>query len=466
MKNVRKESDSMGEVEVPSERYWGAQTQRSLENFRIGGERMPPAVIRALGIQKLAAARVNTRRGALDAKLGAAIEEAAREVASGSLMEEFPLVVWQTGSGTQTNMNANEVIAGRANELLGGARGGKAPVHPNDHCNLGQSSNDTFPTAMHIAAVQELTGRTIPAFEKLHASLAAKVRDFESLVKIGRTHLMDATPLTLGQELSGYAQQVAYAGERVKESLGRLYLLAQGGTAVGTGLNTSAEFDEEMASEIASITALPFAPAPNKFEALAAHDALVEASGALNTAACSLMKIANDIRLLGSGPRCGLGELRLPANEPGSSIMPGKVNPTQCEAMTMVCARVMGNHVTMTVAGASGQLELNVFKPVMIYALLQSATLMADACDSFRTKCVDGLSANQQRLEAMVRESLMLVTALSPHIGYDRAASVAEKAHEEGTTLRQAALDLGYVTDEEFDAWVRPEDMVGPRDRE
>jgi len=466
MKDVRSESDSMGEIEVPSQRYWGAQTQRSLENFRIGGERIPPAVIRALGIQKLAAARVNVKRGALDAKLGAAIEQAAGEVASGALMEEFPLVVWQTGSGTQTNMNANEVIAGRANELLTGTRGGKSPVHPNDHCNLGQSSNDTFPTAMHIAAVQELTGRTIPALERLRHALAERAAAFAELVKIGRTHLMDATPLTLGQEFSGYAQQLAYGAERVRSALDRLYLLAQGGTAVGTGLNTSADFDVAIAGEIAAITGLPFAPAPNKFEALAAHDALVEASGALNTVACSLMKIANDIRLLGSGPRCGLAELVLPQNEPGSSIMPGKVNPTQCEAMTMVCARVMGNHVTVTVAGASGQLELNVFKPVLIDCLLQSAALLADACESFRANCVEGIRANEPQLASYVHESLMLVTALSPHIGYDKAAAVAKKAHGDGTTLRQAALDLGFVSEQEFDAWVRPESMLGPRERE
>jgi fumarate hydratase class II len=462
---TRVESDSLGEIAVPADRYWGAQTQRSLQNFRIGGETMPPALLRALGIAKLAAARSNLALGLLDAKLGKAVVQAAEEVAQGKLAEHFPLVVWQTGSGTQTNMNANEVIAGRANEILTGRRGGKDPVHPNDHVNLGQSSNDSFPTAMHIAAVRQIAGQTLPALGRLQAALDDKAQAFEAIVKIGRTHLMDATPLTLGQEFSGYAKQVEYGVARLEGTLPRLLQLAQGGTAVGTGLNTVEGFAEAVAAEVAKITGLPFVTAENKFEALAAHDAVLEASGALNTVAASLMKIANDIRLLGSGPRCGLGELRLPANEPGSSIMPGKVNPTQCEAMTMVCAQVMGNHVTATVAGASGHLELNVFKPVLIYSLLQSARLIGDACDSFRENCVAGLEADEGRIAALMEQSLMLVTALSPHIGYDDAARVAKKAHGENTTLKAAAVALGLLTAEQFDAWVRPQDMLGPRGR-
>ncbi len=460
---TRIESDSMGEIAVPADRYWGAQTQRSLQNFRIGGERMPPALIRALGLVKLAAARTNLALGLLDAELGKAVVQAAEEVAQGKLAEHFPLVVWQTGSGTQSNMNANEVIAGRANEILTGRRGGKDPVHPNDHVNLGQSSNDSFPTAMHIAAVQQIAGETVPALGRLRAALEAKAEAFAAIVKIGRTHLMDATPLTLGQEFSGYAKQVEYGVARLEGALPRLLQLAQGGTAVGTGLNAVEGFAEAVAAEVARITGLPFVTAENKFEALAAHDAVVEASGALNTVAASLMKIANDIRLLGSGPRCGLGELRLPANEPGSSIMPGKVNPTQCEAMTMVCAQVMGNHVTATVAGAGGHLELNVFKPVLIYGLLQSARLIGDACDSFREHCVAGLEADEARIAELLRRSLMLVTALAPHIGYDNAARAAKKAHAENTTLEAAAVALGLLTPEQFDAWVRPEGMVGPR---
>jgi fumarate hydratase class II len=460
---TRIESDSLGEIAVPADRYWGAQTQRSLENFRIGGERMPSALVRALGVAKLAAARVNLALGLLDAKLAKAVVQAAEEVAGGKLAEHFPLVVWQTGSGTQSNMNANEVIAGRANEILTGRRGGKDPVHPNDHVNLGQSSNDSFPTAMHIAAVRQIAGETVPALGRLHAALDDKAGAFAAIVKIGRTHLMDATPLTLGQEFSGYAKQVEYGIARLEGALPRLLQLAQGGTAVGTGLNTVEGFAEAVAAEVAKITGLPFVTAENKFEALAAHDAVVEASGALNTVAASLMKIANDIRLLGSGPRCGLGELRLPANEPGSSIMPGKVNPTQCEAMTMVCAQVMGNHVTATVAGASGHLELNVFKPVLIYGLLQSARLIGDACDSFRENCVAGLEADEARIAALLQQSLMLVTALSPHLGYDAAAKVAKKAHAENTTLKAAAVALGLLTAEQFDAWVRPQDMLGPR---
>jgi len=460
---TRIESDSMGELAVPADRYWGAQTQRSLMNFKIGGERMPPVLIQALGIEKLAAARTNMAFGVLDNKLGAAIAQAAQEVAEGKLTDHFPLVVWQTGSGTQSNMNANEVIAGRANEILAGTRGGKEPVHPNDHVNMGQSSNDTFPTAMYIAAVQQIAGETVPALGRLHAVLDEKAKAFDKIIKIGRTHLMDATPLTLGQEFSGYAKQIEYAIIRVEAALPRLLQLAQGGTAVGTGLNAIEGFAEALAAEVAKITGLPFITAENKFEALAAHDAIVEASGALNVVATSLMKIANDIRLLGSGPRCGLAEILLPANEPGSSIMPGKVNPTQCEAMTMVCAQVMGNHMTVTVAGSNGHFELNVFKPVLIYNLLQSAKLIGDACDSFRENCVAGIEANEERIKDLMEQSLMLVTALNPHIGYDNAAKVAKKAYAENTTLKQAAVELGLLTTEQFDDWVRPENMLGPR---
>ena len=460
---TRIESDSMGEIAVPADRYWGAQTQRSLQNFKIGGETMPPALVRALGIQKLAAARTNMAFGVLDETLGDAMCRAAQEVADGALMDNFPLVVWQTGSGTQSNMNANEVVAGRANEILAGTRGGKEPVHPNDHANMGQSSNDTFPTVMHIAAVEQIAGETVPALRRLLAVLDEKAKAFKDIIKIGRTHLMDATPLTLGQEFSGYAKQVEYGIARVESSLPRLLQLAQGGTAVGTGLNAVEGFAEAFAKEVAAITGLPFVTAENKFEALAAHDAVVEASGALNVVATSLMKIANDVRLLGSGPRCGLGEILLPANEPGSSIMPGKVNPTQAEAMTMVCAQVMGNHVTATVAGSNGHFELNVFKPVLIYSLLQSAKLIGDACDSFRANCVEGIEANRARIDQLMRESLMLVTALNPHIGYDNAASVAKKAYAENTTLKEAAVALELLSAEDFDRWVRPEGMLGPR---
>jgi fumarate hydratase class II len=458
----RIETDTMGEIAVPADRYWGAQTQRSLENFRIGGERMPEPLIRALGIQKKAAALANLSLGSLDQRLAHAIAAAADEVISGRLQDEFPLVVWQTGSGTQTNMNANEVIAGRANELLAGTRGGKSPVHPNDHVNRGQSSNDSFPTAMHIAAVLEITGRLLPALTKLRHALADKVQEFADIVKLGRTHLQDATPLTLGQEFSGYVAQVEYGIERIEAALPRLRNLAQGGTAVGTGLNTLPDFDRRFAAEVAGMTGQPFQPAPNKFEALASHDALVQASGALNTLAVSLMKIANDIRLLGSGPRSGLGELHLPENEPGSSIMPGKVNPTQAEALTMVAAQVMGNHVAVTVAGAQGHLELNVFKPVIIYNVLQSIRLLADASESFADNCVIGIAANRERIDRLLRDSLMLVTALNPHIGYDKAAQVAKTAHRRGLTLKEAAVELGYVSDEQFDAWVRPQDMTKP----
>jgi fumarate hydratase class II len=463
-RQVRVETDSFGPIEVPAERYWGAQTQRSLLNFRIGGERMPIPLVRALGVVKLAAARVNVRLGALEPRLGEAIAKAAEEVVEGKLDAEFPLVVWQTGSGTQTNMNANEVIAGRANELLGAGRGGKSPVHPNDHVNRGQSSNDTFPTAMHVAAAQEVHHRLLPALNHLHGALAGKAKAFADIVKIGRTHLQDATPLTLGQEFSGYAHQVAMGIERIRAALPRVLELAQGGTAVGTGLNAKKGFAEAVAAEIARITGLPFVTAPNKFEALAAHDALVELSGALNTVAVSLMKIANDIRLLGSGPRSGLGELRLPENEPGSSIMPGKVNPTQCEALTMVCCQVMGNHVAVTIGGANGHLELNVFKPVIAHNVLQSIRLLADAARSFTDNCVAGIEANRERIRELVERSLMLVTALAPKIGYDAAAKVAKKAHAEGITLKEAALALELVTAEEFETLVRPETMLGPSD--
>ncbi|NNG05541.1 MAG: class II fumarate hydratase [Inquilinus sp.] len=460
---TRIETDSLGEMKVPADRYWGAQTQRSLENFKIGGETMPAPLVRALGIQKKAAAQVNMSLGVLDEKTGTALVAAAEEVIDGTLADHFPLVVWQTGSGTQTNMNANEVIANRAIEILGGEIGSKSPVHPNDHVNMGQSSNDTFPTVMHIAAVEQIEHELIPSLQHLHAALDGKAREFADIVKIGRTHLQDATPLTLGQEFSGYATQIAYGIERVRSSLPHLLQLAQGGTAVGTGLNAQQGFAEAFAAEVARITDFAFVTAPNKFEGLAAHDAVVHASGALNTLAASLMKIANDIRLLGSGPRCGIGELVLPANEPGSSIMPGKVNPTQSEALTMVCAQVMGNHVAVTVAGSNGHYELNVFKPVMIYNLLQSIRLVADSARSFADNCVVGIEANRERIDALLHESLMLVTALNPHIGYDNAAKVAKKAYAEGTTLKAAAMALDLLTSEQFDDWVKPESMVGPR---
>jgi fumarate hydratase class II len=459
----RTETDSFGPIEVPADRYWGAQTQRSLQNFKIGGERMPAPLVRALGIQKKASAKANVELGAIDAKIGQAIVDAAEEVIDGTLIDHFPLVVWQTGSGTQTNMNANEVISNRAIELLGGEKGSKKPVHPNDHVNNGQSSNDSFPTAMHIAAVEQVHHELVPALEHLHAALDAKAKEFADVVKIGRTHLQDATPLTIGQEFSGYVTQVAYGIERVKATLPRLLQLAQGGTAVGTGLNAKAGFAELFAKNVEEITGLPFVTAPNKFEALAAHDALVEGSGALNTVATSLFKIANDIRLLGSGPRCGIGELSLPENEPGSSIMPGKVNPTQSEAMTMVCAQVFGNHTAVTFAGANGHFELNVFKPVIIFNFLQSVRLLADAARSFTDNCVVGIEVNTDRVNKLLNESLMLVTALNPHIGYDNAAKIAKKAHKEGTTLLEAGVALGLLTPEQFSQWVRPLDMIGPR---
>ena len=459
---TRRETDSIGAIDVPADAYWGAQTQRSLRNFRIGGERLPAPLIRALGLVKKAAARVNVALGLLDPKLGAAIERAADEVVSGALDDHFPLVVWQTGSGTQSNMNCNEVIANRACQLLGAPMGGKTPVHPNDHVNLCQSSNDTFPTAMHIAAVEQCHHALLPALDHLRQALAGKSRAFDGIVKIGRTHLQDATPLTLGQEFSGYATQVEHGVARIEAALPRLRALAQGGTAVGTGLNTKAGFDRRFAAEVAALTGLPFETAGNKFEAIAAHDAVVEMSGALNTVAASLMKIANDVRFLASGPRCGLGELDLPANEPGSSIMPGKVNPTQPEALTMVAAQVMGNHVAVSVAGASGHFELNVFKPVMIYNLLQSIRLIADGARSFTDNCVAGIEANRARIERLLHESLMLATALNPHIGYDNAARIAKKAHAEGITLKRAALALGLVDEADFDAWVDPAKMTGP----
>jgi fumarate hydratase class II len=462
-KDTRIESDSMGEIAVPADRYWGAQTQRSLQNFKIGGERMPIPLVRALGLVKQAAAQTNIELGILDRKLGEAIVKAAAEVVAGKLDDHFPLVVWQTGSGTQSNMNANEVIAGRANEILTGTRGGKSPVHPNDHVNMSQSSNDSFPTAMHIAAAEQAVRATVPALKHLHGALAAKSAAFNDIIKIGRTHLQDATPITLGQEFSGYAAQVELGIARIEAALPRVYPLAQGGTAVGTGLNTKAGFAEAFAAQVAKLTGLPFVTAANKFEALASHDAIVELSGAYNVLAASLLKIANDIRLLGSGPRSGLGELLLPENEPGSSIMPGKVNPTQAEAMTMVATQVMGNHVTVTVAGSQGHFELNVFKPVMIYNLLQSGRLIGDAAVSFTDNCIAGIEPNRARIKQLLDQSLMLVTALNPHIGYDKAAKVAKKAHAEGTSLKEAAVALGFLTAEEFDRHVRPENMIGPK---
>jgi fumarate hydratase class II len=462
MTKTRTETDTFGPIEVPGDRYWGAQTERSRRNFRIGDERMPIALIHALGIIKRAAAEVNHALGSLDARRSKAIVRAAREVIDGKLDDHFPLAVWQTGSGTQTNMNVNEVIAARANELLGAEPGAKSPVHPNDHVNMSQSSNDCFPTAMHIAAVQEIVHRLIPALEHLRAALQKKSREFARIVKIGRTHTQDATPLTLGQEFSGYAAQVKNGIVRTRLALRELYPLAQGGTAVGTGLNAKPQFARLVAKRIAELARLPFVSAPNKFEALAAHDAIVFAHGALTSTATGLFKIANDIRLLGSGPRAGLGELRLPENEPGSSIMPGKVNPTQAEAMTMVCCQVFGNQTTITVAASQGHFELNVYKPVIAYDLLQSIRLLADAAVSFTDHCVSGIRANEQRIRALMENSLMLVTALAPKIGYERAAAIAKAAHANGTTLREEALRLGYVSAAEFDRLVRPEKMTRP----
>ena len=461
MPATRTETDTFGPLDVPADKYWGAQTQRSLGNFKIGGETMPEPLIKAFGILKRAAAQVNMDLGVLDKAIGEKIIAASQEVVDGKLAGHFPLVVWQTGSGTQTNMNVNEVISNRAIEMMNGAMGSKKPVHPNDHVNMGQSSNDSFPTAMHIAAACEIYGHLLPALRTLHFALSKKSVEFADIIKIGRTHLMDATPLTLGQEFSGYAKQIENAIRRAEGTLPALYELAQGGTAVGTGLNAKIGFAEKFAGEVAAITKLNFVTAPNKFEALATHDALVEASGVLNTIAVSLMKIANDIRLLGSGPRCGLGELSLPENEPGSSIMPGKVNPTQSEAMTMVCAQVMGNHVAVTIGGSNGHFELNVFKPVIIYNVLQSIRLIADSAVSFSENCVVGIEANRERINQLMNDSLMLVTALNPHIGYDNAAKIAKKAHKEGTSLLEAGIALGLMTDAQFKEWVRPQDMIG-----
>jgi fumarate hydratase class II len=465
MNKYRTESDSFGELKVPSEKYYGAQSARSLRNFPIGTETIPKSLIRALGIVKQSAAIVNMDLGVLDKTLGKAIVQAADEVMDGRLDEHFPLSIWQTGSGTQTNMNANEVLSNRAIEILGGILGSKIPVHPNDHCNMSQSSNDTFPTAMHIAAVEELSYSLIPALQNLYDALDNKSKSFTHLIKVGRTHTQDATPLTLGQEFSGYAAQVKNGIRRVQNILPALYQLAQGATAVGTGLNAPKGFDKKFAAQVASNTKLPFVTADNKFEALAAHDAIVEASGALNTIAVSLMKIANDIRFLGSGPRCGIGEISLPENEPGSSIMPGKVNPTQCEALTMVAAQVMGNNMTISIAGSNGHFELNVFKPVMIYNLLQSIRLLSDSCQCFADKCIKGITANETRIAKLLSESLMLVTALNPHIGYDNAAKIAKKAHKDGLTLLEAALVLDMLTEQEFNQWVVPEEMIGPIDK-
>ena len=462
MANSRIESDSFGPIEVPADRYWGAQTERSRRNFRIGAEHMPQPIIRALGIIKRASAEVNHQLGSLDARRSKAIARAAQEVIDGKLDDHFPLVVWQTGSGTQTNMNVNEVIAARANEMLGGKPGAKSPVHPNDHVNMSQSSNDSFPTAMHIAAAQEIVHRLLPALAHLQAALEKKSKEFARIVKIGRTHTQDATPLTLGQEFSGYAAQVKHGRARVQTSLKELHPLAQGGTAVGTGLNAKPQFAKLIAKKIAALTDLPFVTAPNKFEALASHDAIVFAHGALSSVATGLFKIANDIRLLGSGPRSGLGELILPENEPGSSIMPGKVNPTQAEALTMVCCQVFGNHTTITVAASQGHFELNVYKPVIAYDLLQSIRLLADAAVSFTDNCVAGIRANEARIAELMKNSLMLVTALTPKIGYDRAAAIAKAAHANGTTLREEAIRLGYVSPSEFDRLVRPDKMIRP----
>lgn len=460
---TRIETDSMGAIEVPQDRYWGAQTQRSLYYFSIGHDTMPKELIRAFGTLKKAATVVNQELGFLPVEKAKLIVQAAEEVIEGKLDDHFPLSIWQTGSGTQTNMNVNEVISNRAIEIVGGTLGSKDPIHPNDHVNMSQSSNDTFPTAMHIAAVEQIDQQLIPMVTKLRDALAAKSQEFKDIVKIGRTHLMDAVPLTLGQEFSGYVAQIDQDLERIQGTLPHLYELALGGTAVGTGLNTHPEFASRVALKIAELTGLPFVTAPNKFAALAAHDAIVMTSGVLKTLACSLMKIANDIRWLGSGPRCGLAELILPANEPGSSIMPGKVNPTQCEAMTMVCVQVMGNDTAITIAGSQGNFELNVFKPVLIHNLLHSIRLLSGACSSFTDYLVVGIQPNLEQIEYSLTNSLMLVTALSPHIGYDHAATVAKKAYTEGKTLREACVELGFLTGEEFDKLVRPEQMISPK---
>ena len=460
---TRTETDSFGPLEVPADKYWGAQTQRSIQNFPIGWEKQPTAIVRALGVIKKACALVNIDQKDIDPALGQVIARAAQEVIDGKFDDNFPLVVWQTGSGTQSNMNANEVISNRGIEMLGGVMGSKKPIHPNDHVNMGQSSNDTFPTAMHVAIGMMARDTLLPGLEKLHRALVAKAHEFKDIIKIGRTHTQDATPLTLGQEFGGYAHQVAQGIMRVNKILPEIYELAQGGTAVGTGLNTRVGWDSRVAAKIAQITALPFVTAPNKFEALAAHDAMVMFSGALKTVAVSLFKIANDMRFLGSGPRSGLGELSLPENEPGSSIMPGKVNPTQAEALTMVCAQVMGNDATVGFAGSQGHFELNVFNPVMSYNVLQSMQLLGDAAGSFTDNMVVGTRANLDRINRLMQESLMLVTALAPTIGYDAATKVAKTAHKNGTTLREEAIALGYVDGETFDRVVRPEDMIGPK---
>ena len=457
----RTEIDTMGEIEVPADRYYGAQTARSLMNFDIGDETMPRAVIRAFGVLKMAAAQTNSEIGELDGDIESLIVSSCKEVISGSLDGHFPLSVWQTGSGTQTNMNANEVIANRAIELAGGELGSKTPVHPNDHVNRAQSSNDTFPTAMHISSAEQITNALLPSLHYLREALSAKSKEFDPIVKIGRTHLMDAVPLTLGQEFSGYVSMLDADIRRIELSLIDLYELALGGTAVGTGLNTHPDFSDLVASKISDLTGLPFTSAHNKFSQIAAHDAIVSASGALNTLAVSLMKIANDVRWLGSGPRCGIGELSLPANEPGSSIMPGKINPTQSEAMTMVCCQVMGSHMSISIGGSQGNFELNVFKPMMIYNLLHSIRILSDSCRSFTDNCVKGLKANEDRIAEHLENSLMLVTALNPHIGYDNAAKIAKNAHEKNITLRESALEMNALTEEQFDEWVRPELMTG-----
>ena len=462
-KTTRTETDTFGPIEVPDDKYWGAQAQRSLGNFKIGWEKQPAPIVRALGIVKRAAAETNMELSGLDPKIGKAIIAAAQEVIEGKLDEHFPLVVWQTGSGTQSNMNANEVISNRAIEMLGGEKGSKKPVHPNDHCNMSQSSNDTYPTAMHVACAEEIHHRLLPALQKLRNALNDKAQAWKDIIKIGRTHTQDATPLTLGQEFSGYTQQVENGIKRIEMSMPMLMQLAQGGTAVGTGLNAPIGFAEKVAEKIAVITQMPFTTAPNKFEALAAHDAMVFSHGAINTVAASLFKIANDIRLLGSGPRSGLGELSLPENEPGSSIMPGKVNPTQCEAMTQVCVQIFGNNAALTFADSQGHFELNVYNPVMAYNFLQSVRLMADAAVSFTDNCVVGIEPRLDNIKAGLERSLMLVTALAPKIGYDNAAKIAKTAHKNGTTLKEEAVKSGLVTADEFDKIVRPEDMIGPK---
>lgn len=458
----RKEKDSMGILEVPDDKYYGAQTQRSLNNFKIGGEQFQRELIRAYGILKKAAVTVNEKAGKLDSNLATAIRDAADEVIEGTLDEHFPLVVWQTGSGTQSNMNFNEVIANRAIEMMGGELGSKDPVHPNDHVNMGQSTNDTFPTAINIAAVEATVNQLLPELTKLRDSLSQKAKEFESIIKLGRTHLQDATPLSLGQEFSGYASALTHGITRIEGAMDNCYELAMGGTAVGTGINSFEEFGSIVADEISTLTGLPFKTAVNKFEALGGQDCIVELSGALKTVAGSLFKIANDVRWLASGPRSGIGEILIPANEPGSSIMPGKVNPTQCEAMTMVCTQVMGNDVTISIAGASGNFELNVYRPVMAYNIIQSIRLLADACDSFRVHAVDGIEANEERIHSNLYNSLMLVTALNPHIGYDKAAEVAKKAYKDNSSLREAIIALGYLSGEDFDRLVQPEKMIKP----